>query len=306
MNHLISDMKKFIFILLFSLALNIDVPYFDGNKAYEYLVKQCDFGYRYPGSMEHVNMKNYFIEFLDGKSDELIVYDHSIKHPYTGEEITLFNLFSRYNVHLENRILLLAHWDTREIADMDKNIENHQKPILGANDGASGIAILMHLSEILSNNPLENIGVDILFVDGEDMGRNGELKNFCLGTKLFSKNLMAPYPKFAICLDMVADKDPEFKMEYFSYIQAEKELKQIWVLANNLGFKEFTYEITNPIYDDHRALYVETGIPSIDIIDFDYPYWHTIEDTVDKCSANTLSIVGTLMCEFLYRKDQNE
>ena len=105
---------------------------------------------------------------------------------------------------------------------------------------------------------------------------------------------------------MVADKDPEFKMEYFSYIQAEKELKQIWALANNLGFKEFTYEITNPIYDDHRALYVETGIPSIDIIDFDYPYWHTIEDTADKCSANTLSIVGTLMCEFLYRKDQNE
>jgi len=299
-------MKLIKIILFASLALSNNIPYFDGDKAFDYLVKQCDFGYRYPGSVEHKDLKNYFVSFLKKNADELTVYDHEIQHPYENKKITLYNLLARYNVESNNRILLLAHWDTREIADKDKNPKNHSSPILGANDGASGIAVLMHLSEILFNNPLNNLGVDILFVDGEDMGRKGELKNYCLGTKLFSKNIKSPYPKLAICLDMVADKDPQFKMEYFSYIQAEKELKEIWSLANLLGYKEFSKEITNPIYDDHRALFVETGIPSIDIIDFDYPYWHTIEDTVDKCSSETLSIVGNLMCEYLYRKDNNE
>ena len=112
-----------------------------------------------------------------------------------------------------------------------------------------------------------------------------------------------PYPKLAICLDMVADKDPEFKIEYFSFIQAEKEVLEIWALANSLGFTEFIYEMSQPIYDDHRALFVETGIPSLDIIDFDYPYWHTLEDTVDKCSSYTLGIVGNLVCEYLYREE---
>ena len=306
MNHSIKNMKLIKIILFISVAMSQNIPYFDGEKAFDYLVKQCEFGYRYPGTQEHVDLKNYFINFLSDKSDELIVYDHTIKHPYQKNEITLYNLLARYNVDSDNRILLLAHWDTREIADKDKNVENHDKPILGANDGASGIAVLMHLSEIFYNNPLNNLGVDLLFVDGEDMGRNGELKNFCLGTKLFSKNIKSPYPKLAICLDMVADKDPQFKMEYFSYIQAEKELKEIWSLANMLGYKEFTNVITNPIYDDHRALFVETGIPAIDIIDFDYPYWHTLEDTIDKCSSETLSIVGNLMCEYLYRKDSHE
>ena len=104
---------------------------------------------------------------------------------------------------------------------------------------------------------------------------------------------------------MVADIDAEFKMEYFSLIQAENDLKEIWALENELGYKEFTYEIQSPVYDDHRALFVETGIPSIDIIDFDYPYWHTLEDTPDKCSAKTLGIVGNVVCEYLYRKDLN-
>ena len=299
-------MKIIKIILFITLGAAQNIPYFDGNLAFDYLVKQCEFGNRYPGTKAHNDLKDYFIKFLSNKSDELIIYDHVIEHPYKKNDIILYNLLARYNIDSDNRILLLAHWDTREIADKDSNIENHNKPILGANDGASGIAVLMHLSEILSNNPLNNIGVDLLFVDGEDMGRNGELKNFCIGTKLFSKNIKDPYPKLAICLDMVADKDPQFKMEYFSYIQAEKELKEIWSLANMLGYKEFSNIITNPIYDDHRALFIETGIPSIDIIDFDYPYWHTIDDTVDKCSSKTLSIVGNLMCEYLYRKDSDE
>ena len=197
--------------------------------------------------------------------------EHDYKHPYEDKNIKFFNVLSQYNLESDNRILLMAHWDTREIADKEKDIEKQSIPILGANDGASGIAILMLFAEILNDNNLNNIGVDLLFVDGEDMGRNGDLNNFCLGSKLFAKSMKYKIPRFAICLDMVADKDPEFKMEYFSYLQAPKELFEIWKLANELGYKEFTYDMTGPIYDDHRAFYNETGIPSIDIIDFDYP-----------------------------------
>jgi len=297
-------MKTIKIILLGSLISAQTIPHFDGDVAFSYLKKQCEFGPRYPGSKAHIDVKNYFINFLENKADSLIVYEHKINHPYQENEITLYNILAKYNLESKNRILLMAHWDTREIADKDEKKDNQNKPIVGANDGASGVAILMLLSEIFSDFPFDNIGVDLLFVDGEDMGRKGDLNNFCLGTKLFSKHANILYYKLAICLDMVADKDPEFKMEYFSYIQAEKELKEIWSLANSLGYGEFNHSLSQPIYDDHRALYVETGIPSIDIIDFDYPYWHTLDDTADKCSAKTLNIVGNVMCEYLYRKEQ--
>ena len=297
-------MKK-LSLILFTFSICQNIPYFDGNLAFEYLKKQCEFGPRYPGSKAHENLKDYFIEFLEPNADELLVYEHKQKHPYNNEEITLYNIFARYNLESKDRILLLAHWDTREIADKDKIELNQDKPILGANDGASGGAILMVLSQIFHESPLVNIGVDLLLVDGEDMGRHGDIDNFCLGTKQYTKDVDLPYTQLAIGLDMVADKDPEFKKEYFSYIQGQKELDEIWSLANQLGYKEFNNSLTGAIYDDHRAFYISTGIPSINIIDFDYPYWHTLDDTVDKCSANTLSIVGNVMCEYIYRKDQN-
>ena len=106
--------------------------------------------------------------------------------------------------------------------------------------------------------------------------------------KLFTKSLNNKIPRLSICLDMVADIDAEFKIEYFSFVQARDDVLEIWDLANSLGYKEFTYDITQPIYDDHRAFYVETGIPSLDIIDFDYPFWHTIEDVPSKCSPTAV------------------
>ena len=297
-------MKLFI-IILFSVTFAQFAPKFDGDEAYEFLLKQCSFGPRYPGSQAHIDFKNYLVDFLKEYSEEVNVVEHEINHPYNNKKISLFNIVSSYNLNAKHRILLMAHWDTRDIAEKDTKEENKNTPILGANDGASGIAALMLFAKILYNNPFQNIGVDLLFVDGEDMGRNGELENFCIGSKLFAKNLNYKVPKFAICLDMVADKDPKFKMEYFSYIQAPKQLFEIWDLANSLGYKEFSYELTSPIYDDHRAFYLGTGIPSIDIIDFEYPYWHTLEDTPDKCSARTLGIVGEVVLEYLYQKDYN-
>ena len=296
-------MFKNFFYLYISFSFAQYAPSFDGEKAYEHLLKQCSFGPRYPGSDAHKKLKNYFVSFLNEYADSVKVMEHEISHPYINKKINLYNILAQFNPTSENRILLMAHWDTREIADKDYNIENRNTPIMGANDGGSGIAILMAFAELFKLNEFINIGVDLLFVDGEDMGRAGETENFCLGSRLYAKSQNSKNTKLAICLDMVADIDAEFKIEYFSYIQAPEIVKEIWSLANSLGYSEFTTSFQSPIYDDHRALFVETGIPSIDIIDFDYPYWHTLEDTPDKCSAKTLQIVGHVVSEYIYRKD---
>ena len=297
--------QKIIFTILLSLNLIISqsIPYFDYNKAFEYIYKQCEFGPRYPGSEGHNSFQLFLRDFLDDKSDTLIVYEHEVKHPYKEETVFLYNFLARYNPDIENRVLLMAHWDTREIADKDEDKSNHSKPILGANDGASGISILMVLSEILNKNKLHNLGVDLLFVDGEDMGRSGELENYCIGTTAFCEVIPDPIPSYAICIDMVADKNPIFPIEYFSYKQAPSVVREIWSLANELGYNEFQNKIQGPIYDDHRALYIHSGIPAIDIIDFDYPHWHTINDIPENCSPKGLKIVGEVLCEYLYRKE---
>ena len=297
--------QKTIFIVLLFLNLIIaqSIPYFDYNKAFEYLNKQCEFGPRYPGSDGHNSFQLFLREFLDDKSDTLIIYEHEVEHPYKDDSVFLYNFLARYNPDITNRVLLMAHWDTREIADKDDNISNHLKPILGANDGASGISILMVLSEIFNKNKLHNLGVDLLFVDGEDMGRSGELENYCIGTTAFCEVIPNPIPSYAICIDMVADKNPIFPIEYFSYQQAPSIVNEIWSLANELGYDEFQKKIQGPIYDDHRALYIHSGIPAIDIIDFDYPHWHTINDIPENCSPKGLKIVGEVLCEYLYRKE---
>jgi len=200
-------MNRYFFILFLTIIQSQKIPLFDGEIAFKYLEKQCAFGERYPGSQNHIDLKDYLVNFLSDKSDELVVYDHEINHPYNKDKkIILYNILARYNLESDNRILLMAHWDTREIADNDKNEINKLKPIIGANDGASGIAILMHLSEIFSNYPFNNIGVDLLFVDGEDMGRHGDLENFSIGTKLpISSSIYLFFPLFITAIGLVSN-----------------------------------------------------------------------------------------------------
>ena len=172
-------------------------------------------------------MKLFFNQFLTNLSDTLYTMDENIIHPYKENEIILTNYLARFNLDSEYRIMLMAHWDTREIADKDLNINNRQTPILGANDGASGVAVLLTLAEILNQNSLKNIGIDLLFVDGEDMGKSGDIDNFGIGTQLFSKKVPEPIPQFAICIDMVADHDQHFPIEQFSLHQAPEVVYSI-------------------------------------------------------------------------------
>jgi len=298
---------KALIILFCSITFSQSIPYFDSEKAYEYIIEQCEIGPRYPGSQGQENFKVYLTNFLNHqKADTTIFYEYIIKHPYEDKEVKLYNFLSRFNLKSDNRIMLMAHWDTREIADKDPDPNNHTKPILGANDGASGVAVLMVLAEIISNNELSNIGIDLLFIDGEDMGRSGETENFCIGSTKFCEVIPSPPPQYAICLDMIADQDLSLPIEYFSYIQAPFLVREIWNLAHELGYDQFKNNIVGPIYDDHRALYLNSNIPAIDIIDFDYPFWHTLQDIPENCSEASLKIIGNVMCEYIYRKNYED
>ncbi len=301
--------KSLILLLFFSIFMAQDAMFFNGEKAMSYLLKQCDFGPRFPGSEGQLKTAQYFEKVLNGTSDTLYVMNERIKHPYIEKEIPLINFFARYNIKSDQRILLMAHWDTREIADKDENEENRVLPILGANDGASGVAVLLEIGNILKEFPLENIGIDILLVDGEDMGREGDADNFGLGTQIFSTKIPRPLPMHAICLDMVADKDQEFLMEQYSLMSDQRLVKEIWDLANYLGYNQFVYEIGPAIIDDHYFFNRITGIPAIDIIDFNYPntkknYWHTLKDIPENCSVESLKAVGTVVTTYIYHTDR--
>lgn len=299
---------KFIIIILLSIGSPQTVLYFNGHNAMNYLNQQCEIGPRYPGSQGHKDAIKFYENHFKKYSDNVMLFSDHVIHPHSLDSIKLTNIFSRFNPEIKNRLLLMAHFDTREFADKDLNESNRIKPILGANDGASGVAILMEVAKFLNQNPLLNLGVDILLTDGEDMGKNGDPDSWGLGAKVFSARIPEPLPFGAICVDMVGDAELELPIERHSYMQAPQLVLDVWGLAQELGYLQFKMDLGKAIIDDHSVLYKYTGIPSIDIIDFDYPnstvnYWHTLDDTPDKCSAESLEVVGTVLINYLYRLD---
>ena len=296
-------MKNIIIIIFINLLFTNNLI-FNGDNAFEYLKKQCEIGPRYPGSDAHKELVLYLQNHFTLYADTVEIYKDSISHPVSNQRIEITNLLIRHNAKATERYLFMAHFDTRDRADKDKDINNINQPIIGANDGASGVALLMELSYYMHSHPLKNIGVDILLVDAEDMGNAGHADQWGLGTQSFVKNYKGLLPKYAICVDMIADKNPIYKIEGFSYKYGKDIVYEIWSLAQELGYKEFVWQLSPPIYDDHYYFYQGTKVPSIDIIDFDYPHWHTIGDTVENCSPKGLFIVGNVLLEFIYRKDQ--
>ena len=286
-----------------------EIVFLDGSRAKELLEKQCSFGPRFPGSEGHENASKFYIDFLRANSDTVLVYKHDTISPISKKNVELTNILARYNPEIKDRFILLAHWDTREVADKDSQKSRRDEPIIGANDGASGVAVLLAIAEILNGNPLQNIGIDILLVDGEDMGVEGEIDSWGIGTQFFAREIPAPKPEFGICLDMVGDYSPEFLIEYYSYQFAPDIVSDVWSLANSIGYDEFKLTIGQPIIDDHYMLYKYGGVPAINIIDFNYPdastnYWHTHNDIPKNCSPKTLGTVGTVVATYIYIRDK--
>jgi glutaminyl-peptide cyclotransferase len=264
---------------------------FDGSRAFGYLEQQMRFGPRIPGTPAHEQAGDWILAQLRSRADTVIVQEitHRTK---SGEVLHLRNFFARFQPARPDRVLYLAHWDTRPHADQSANLAAQQQPVPGADDGASGVAVLLGVADALKARPAA-LGVDLLFVDGEDYGNFADSSDVLIGSRYFAANLPSDYPPlFAVLFDMVGDKDLQIYAEGNSQAEAPEVVDRVWRTARALGYGDiFVPQVRHTLIDDHVSLQ-RVGIHAIDVVDFDYPYWHTTEDTLDKVSAASLQVVG--------------
>jgi glutaminyl-peptide cyclotransferase len=264
---------------------------FNGTRAYTHLEDQCAFGPRPPGSSNLTACGDYIISSLENQG--WITQTQTWEYQSTS----LRNIIAGFS--LTPQYILLAHYDTRPIADYDPDPLNRTRPILGANDGASGVAALLELAAVLPEEA-KNI-VTLLFVDAEDSG-NYDGWEWIVGSTYFV-NTLSPLQKgnirAAVLLDMMGDADLQIKRERSS---TSALVDAIWEIAANLGYDDIFQDVPGfSLIDDHHP-FLSAGIPAIDIIDFDYPYWHTQADTPDKCSPASLEIVGRVVADFIQKQ----
>jgi Zn-dependent M28 family amino/carboxypeptidase len=219
----------------------------------------------------------------------------------SGDTLRLENIMARFRPADPNRVLYLTHWDTRPVADADPDPAKRSLPIPGANDGASGTAMLLEVADVLHKAP-PAIGVDLLFVDGEDYGSftADSLKDVLIGSRYFAAHVAGYRPLYAVLWDMVGDRDQQFLQEGYSLQGAPEVVERVWSAAESLHLGNvFRPGSWGPITDDHVPL-LEVGIRAIDVIDIDYPAHHTMQDTVDKVSAQSLANAGRVALALLH------
>ncbi|MEI6511892.1 MAG: M28 family peptidase [bacterium] len=264
---------------------------FDGDKSYELLKKQVSIGPRVPGTSSHTETLNFIETELKKYVNRVEL--QSFSHLYKGRQYTLTNIIGFTDPSAKRQILLCAHWDTRPTAENDFDLSKRKQPIDGANDGASGVAVLLELARVLKEKS-PKVGVIFVFFDGEDLGDYP--KNMLLGSKYYAKHMLEPRPDKGILVDMVGSVNLLMTREINSIQAAPDLVDKIYSVANRLGYaKVFPVDaIPDEIDDDHVPM-IKAGVPTIDLIDFNYPFWHTTRDTVDKCSARSLKVVGSVL-----------
>jgi hypothetical protein len=295
--------------LLLALCLGLtscrdDVPLppreFDGQAAFEYLRAQVAFGPRVPGSDGHQRMAEWLEQTLRDRADTVIVQSWS--HVTSrGDTLPMRNFIARFNPAAQDRILYLAHWDTRPVSD-GPNSTRTNVPVPGANDGASGVAVLLGVADALKNTP-PGLGVDLLFVDGEDYGDfSKQPKDVLIGARWYTAHpVPGPQPRFAVLFDLVADADLQLYQEGNSLTGAPQVVEKVWDVARRLGYQQYFRTDSagrHTLTDDHVELQ-RVGIRAIDVVDFDYPAWHTPEDDLSKVSAASLQVVGDVAMALL-------
>lgn len=280
----------------------VERPSFRGLEAHALIREQVSFGPRVPGTEGHARQLAWMDSILSAAADSVerqtFTYVTS-----QGHELFLTNLLARFRPEAQHRILLLAHWDTRPWADQAPDPQDRDRPVPGANDGGSGTAVLLHLAQLMAENPPPT-GVDLLFTDGEDYGP--ELRDMLLGARFFAAAMPSPLPwSYGILLDLVGDLDPSFPMEAYSVEYAPALTQRIWRVARELGYGDFfPARVGVRAQDDHLPLN-EAGLPTVNIIDFEFGpgnrLWHTLQDTPENTSPQTLQMVGEVVAEVIYR-----
>jgi Zn-dependent M28 family amino/carboxypeptidase len=266
---------------------------FDAGRAYRDLVRQCDFGPRVPGLASHNKCLEWLADQLRGQADAVRLQSFTAKP--RGRPLHLTNIIATFNPGGSPHVLLCAHWDTRPTADRDPDPARRGTPIPGANDGASGVAVLLEIARALKAHPPRQRVTMVLF-DGEDYGPGAEA--MFLGSRFFAKEYRGPAVSWAVLLDMVGDRDLRLPPEALSLEQAPRVVGRLWGAAQREGCSAFVRGRGPAVMDDHVFL-LRAGIPCIDVIDFDYPYWHTLADTPDKCSPASLEQVGRALLRAL-------
>lgn len=277
---------------------------FSPDSAYQYVETQVNFGPRVPGTEAHRLCGDWLFEKLKSFGADVTEQTAEIT-TFDGTHIPMRNIFARVNPNAENRILLLAHWDCRPWADHDPDPLKRKNPVDGANDGASGTAVILELARLFSQTS-NGAGIDILFCDAEDWGEESNDESWALGARYFVENPISEgyMPANAILLDMVGAKDATFMREYYSQLSNPALADQIWTIAKSLGYdKLFVNKMGSAINDDHVEL-IKGGIPAIDIIDYRdgsgfYDGWHTSSDNMAAISKETLGAVGKVLENYI-------
>ena len=274
---------------------------FDGEVARGYVKAQLDFGARVPGTEAHRKAGDWITEQMRQRADTVIEqrWNHVTAK---GDTLALRNIFARFRPAATTRILYVTHWDSRPVSDQADDPAKRALPVPGANDGASGVGMLIALADLLKQTP-PTVGVDLLFVDGEDYGTFGPPDvDVLLGSTYFAANMPSGYqPIFGVLWDMIGDADLQIPQEGHSAERAPEVVARVWETAARLGYQQyFPPRVGSAITDDHIPL-LDKGLRVIDVIDLDYlgppgsgkpNYHHTPEDTLDKVSARSLKIVG--------------
>ncbi len=273
----------------------VDRAQFDGNAALDLAQQQCAFGPRVPGTAAHAKCADWLTATLQGCCDTVMVQTGTVQTAKSGS-LGIKNIIGVINPEASQRLLLLAHWDTRPWADNDPDVANHNKPVMGANDGASGVAVLLQLARQLKQSGT-SLGIDIVLVDAEDMGVNDNEESWGLGAQYWAEHphTSGYKPLFGILLDMVGSSDATFTREYYSTQYAGGFVDLVWNCAAGNHFMNVQ---GGAVTDDH--IFVNrAGIPCVDIIDMRSdsdtgfcPEWHTIHDTMDAINPVTLAEVG--------------
>jgi Zn-dependent M28 family amino/carboxypeptidase len=288
-------------------------PVFNQDSAYAFVERQVQFGPRVPNTEAHKACARYLVAELERFGAKIYVQE-AVLTAYNGDRLQASNIIGVFNPEQTKRVLLFAHWDSRPYSDQDPDVNNHYKPIDGADDGASGVGVLLEIARQIGLQGI-GIGVDIIFFDAEDYGtpdflNASRLDTWALGTQFWAKNPHVPNYKaeYGILLDMVGGKTATFHKEGYSVEYAAPIVERVWNTARNLGYGKFFINASGgAITDDHYYVIKGRGIPCINIINYDpetshnfVSYWHTQQDTMDNIDRETLKAVGQTVLEVIY------
>jgi hypothetical protein len=276
-------------------------PAFDEGRAFADLEKQCSFGPRVPGTEAHRHCREWLVQALTEAGGQVSVQAvRDSAYPVPGID-SLYNIRARFGPENVPYVLLGAHWDCRPVSDRDHDPAKRQDPVDGACDGASGVAVLLEMARELGKSA-PPVGVEIALFDGEDAGNDTDPETFCRGSQAYVRLLAHPRPLHMILVDMVGGKNLALHPEAQSQESAPNLVDRLWAGAKAVHAPAFLPGVKYQVYDDHIP-FIREGIPAVDLIDLDYPEWHTSRDVPANCAAGSLGQVGRVLLWHIYTLD---